>query len=110
MNNLNQVASETRGGTTRTNSWNPNGNLAGDGDRTYSWTFGNRMSGATGGGQTASYTYDSEDRRAAKTVNGDDPDLVVRQRGDRPDERGGHPHPLYHPRWQRGHGCTAGDP
>lgn len=64
-NVLNQVASE--GGLAI--AFNTDGNMTSDGVNTYSWTFGNRMSGATRTGMTAVYDYDSDDRRTKKTVN-----------------------------------------
>ncbi len=51
-------------------SWNADGNMISDGVNTYSWTYGNRMMGASRSGMTATYDYDSDDRRTKKTVNG----------------------------------------
>lgn len=65
-NNLNQVTSEN--GVTV--NWNTDGNMTSDGINTYSWTYGNRMMGASRAGMTATYDYDSDDRRTKKTVNG----------------------------------------
>lgn len=64
-NVLNQVASEAGVAI----AFNADGNMTSDGVNTYSWTFGNRMSGATRTGMTAVYDYDSDDRRTKKTVN-----------------------------------------
>jgi YD repeat-containing protein len=36
----------------------------------YSWTFGNRLSGVSRPGSTATYAYDGEDRRTTKISNG----------------------------------------
>ncbi|QLQ13381.1 MAG: hypothetical protein HZY74_08945 [Brevundimonas sp.] len=44
--------------------------MTSDGVNTYSWTFGNRMSGASGSFGTATYAYDADNRRTRKTVNG----------------------------------------
>lgn len=65
-NALNQVTSE--GGVSVT--WNGNGNMTSDGVNTYGWTWGNRLATATRAGMTASYDYDSDDRRTKKIVNG----------------------------------------
>ena len=70
VNNRNQVASETQGGTTRANAFDLDGNLTSDGVNTYSWTFGNRLAGASRAGVTAAYAYDGDDRRTVKVVNG----------------------------------------
>ena len=64
--NMNQVPSENGVGIT----WDSNGNMISDGVNTYSWTWGNRMMGASRPGMTATYDYDSDDRRTKKTVNG----------------------------------------
>lgn len=64
--NLNQVTSENGVPVT----WNTEGNMTSDGVNTYSWTYGNRMMGASRVGMTATYDYDSDDRRTKKTVNG----------------------------------------
>ncbi|MEY4241261.1 MAG: hypothetical protein RJA14_957, partial [Pseudomonadota bacterium] len=50
--------------------WNADGNMTSDGVNTYSWGYGNRMVGASRKGMTATYDYDSDDRRTKKTVNG----------------------------------------
>lgn len=65
-NVLNQIASE--GGVAI--AWNADGNMTSDGVNTYTWTYGNRMSGASRAGMTATYAYDSDDRRTLKIVNG----------------------------------------
>tara|TARA_R110002051_G_scaffold41530_7_gene86145 strand:+ start:29961 stop:36506 length:6546 start_codon:yes stop_codon:yes gene_type:complete len=65
-NVLNQVASEAGVPI----MFNPDGNMTSDGVNTYSWTWGNRMAGASRAGMTATYDYDSDDRRTKKTVNG----------------------------------------
>ena len=65
-NVLNQVASEASVPIT----FNVDGNMTSDGTNTYSWTYGNRMIGASRSGMTATYDYDSDDRRTKKTVNG----------------------------------------
>ncbi|MEJ6790949.1 RHS repeat-associated core domain-containing protein [Brevundimonas sp. BR2-1] len=65
-NVLNQVASEAGVAVV----FNADGNMTTDGVNTYSWTYGNRMIGASRSGMTAAYDYDSDDRRTKKTVNG----------------------------------------
>lgn len=70
VNNRNQVASEIQGGTTRANNFDLDGNMTSDGVNTYTWTFGNRLAGASRSGMTASYAYDGDDRRTVKVVNG----------------------------------------
>jgi RHS repeat-associated core domain len=69
-NSLNQVTSQTQGGSTLTPTYDLNGNMTSDGVTSYSWTHGNRMSGATRSGMTATYAYDADNRRTRKTVNG----------------------------------------
>jgi YD repeat-containing protein len=44
--------------------------MTSDGVNTYVFTFGNRLVSATRAGMTATYDYDSDDRRTRKTVNG----------------------------------------
>jgi RHS repeat-associated protein len=70
VNALNQVASETQGSVTRANAFDDDANLTFDGVNTYSYTFGNRLVGASRPGMTASYAYDGDDRRTVKIVNG----------------------------------------
>ena len=65
-NVMNQVASE--GGVPIT--FSGAGNMTSDGVNTYVYTFGNRLVSATRAGMTATYDYDSDDRRTRKTVNG----------------------------------------
>jgi RHS repeat-associated protein len=67
-NPLNQVASE--GGVAI--AFNVDGNMTSDGVNTYEWTFGNRLVGANRTvptAMTATYDYDSDDRRTRKIVN-----------------------------------------
>jgi RHS repeat-associated protein len=47
-----------------------NGNLTGDGTVTYGYDAENRLTSASGAGNTASYAYDGQGRRKLKTVNG----------------------------------------
>ncbi|MFN4287527.1 MAG: hypothetical protein ACK4E3_03415 [Brevundimonas sp.] len=70
VNALNQVASETQGGVSRVNAFDDDANLTFDGVNTWSYTFGNRLVGASRPGMTASYAYDGDDRRTVKIVNG----------------------------------------
>jgi YD repeat-containing protein len=65
-NELNQIGSAGGIGI----GWNADGNMTSDGVNTYSWGYGNRMIGASRKGMTATYDYDSDDRRTKKTVNG----------------------------------------
>ena len=66
-NALNQITSGSQGSL----SYDLNGNMTFDQANTvYGWTYGNRLSGASRTGMTASYGYDSEDRRTVKIVNG----------------------------------------
>jgi RHS repeat-associated protein len=52
-------------------SIDPNGNLTGDGIKTYQWDAENRLVAVLQGGTTlASFTYDGRSRRATKTVGG----------------------------------------
>ena len=53
-----------------TPTYNTNGDLTYDGTFTYAFDAENRLTGITGGGLTASYTYDSRGRRKSRTVNG----------------------------------------
>lgn len=65
-NVLNQTTSEAGVPVT----WNTDGNMTSDGVNTFTWTYGNRLIGASRTGMTASYDYDADDRRTKKTVNG----------------------------------------
>jgi RHS repeat-associated protein len=49
---------------------NGNGNLTSDGTFTLGYDSENRLTSASGAGNTASYTYDAQGRRKTKTVNG----------------------------------------
>jgi RHS repeat-associated protein len=69
-NPLNQYPSVTPiGGAATTLSYNTNGNLTGDGSRTYTYDALNRLLSVAGAPAT-SYAYDGLDRRAQKTVAG----------------------------------------
>ncbi|MEW6581547.1 MAG: RHS repeat-associated core domain-containing protein [Actinomycetota bacterium] len=58
----------TRAGATF--AYDANGNLTGDGVKTYTWGGRNLLTGITSGGTTASFGYDASGRRVAVTVNG----------------------------------------
>jgi RHS repeat-associated protein len=47
-----------------------NGNLTGDGTRTYTWDTRDRLTATNGGGQTSSYVYDAFGRRISRTISG----------------------------------------
>ena len=49
---------------------NGNGNLSSDGTFTLGYDSENRLTSASGAGNTASYSYDAQGRRKTKTVNG----------------------------------------
>ena len=53
----------------QTNTFDLNGNLTGDGTNTYTWDARDRLVGIAGG-TSASFTYDSQGRRASKTIAG----------------------------------------
>lgn len=53
-----------------TPTYDNNGNLTSDGTFTLGYDAENRLVSASGGGNTASYTFDAQDRRKSKTVNG----------------------------------------
>jgi RHS repeat-associated protein len=53
-----------------TPSYDGNGNLTFDGTFTLGYDAENRLSSASGAGNTTSYTYDAQGRRKTKTVNG----------------------------------------
>ena len=53
-----------------TPSYDANGNLTCDGTFTYGYDAENRLTSASGAGNTASYAYDAQGRRKLKTVNG----------------------------------------
>jgi YD repeat-containing protein len=53
-----------------TPSYDGNGNLTGDGTFSYGYDAENRLTSASGAGNTASYAYDGQSRRKLKTVNG----------------------------------------
>jgi RHS repeat-associated protein len=53
-----------------TPSYDGNGNLTSDGTFTFGYDTENRLTSASGAGNTASYTFDAQGRRKTKTVNG----------------------------------------
>jgi RHS repeat-associated protein len=53
-----------------TPSYDANGNLTFDGTFTFGYDAENRLTSASGAGNTASYTYNAQGRRKTKTVNG----------------------------------------
>jgi RHS repeat-associated protein len=55
---------------TKTYTYDANGNITGDGTYTFTWNYENQLTGISGGGLTASYSYDYLGRRKTKTVNG----------------------------------------
>lgn len=57
-----------RGPTSLT--YDGNGNLTGDGLHTFTWDARNQLSAISGGGLSASFSYDSFGRRKGKTING----------------------------------------
>jgi RHS repeat-associated protein len=66
-NTMNQIASENGNGL----AFDGNGNMTNDGNGgTYGWAVGNRLASASRPGMTATYAYDSEDRRTVKIVDG----------------------------------------
>lgn len=65
-NNLNQYTAV--GAATPT--YDGNGNLTSDGTYTLGYDVENRLVSASGGGNTAAYSFDGRGRRKAKTVNG----------------------------------------
>ncbi len=65
-NAMNQMTSEN--GTPITWSWA--GDMTSDGVSTYAYTYGHRLVSASRPGMTATYDYDSDDRRTRKIVNG----------------------------------------
>jgi RHS repeat-associated protein len=61
----------TQTGATKSFTYDPNGNLTGDGVKTYEWDAANRLVAVKQGGSTlASFTYDGNGRRATKTAGG----------------------------------------
>jgi RHS repeat-associated protein len=61
----------TQTGATKTFTYDLNGNLTGDGVKTYEWDAANRLVAVKQGGSTlASFTYDGNGRRATKTAGG----------------------------------------
>jgi YD repeat-containing protein len=56
------------GATTPTDD--ANGNVTGDGTFTYGYDAENRLTSASGAGNTVSYSIDSQGHRKSKTVNG----------------------------------------
>jgi RHS repeat-associated protein len=51
-------------------TYDANGNLTGDGTKTYTWNARNELIGIAGGGTTASFAYDGLGRRTTRTVDG----------------------------------------
>jgi RHS repeat-associated protein len=51
-------------------TYNANGNLTSDGTFTFGYDAENRLTSASGAGNTVAYTYDGRGRRKTKTVNG----------------------------------------
>ncbi len=71
INPLNQYTSiATVGEPTITPTYDANGNLTSDGTYTLGYDVENRLVSASGAGTTASYQYDAQGRRKARTVNG----------------------------------------
>jgi len=61
----------TQSGSTKNFTYDPNGNMTGDGTKTYEWDAENRLLTVKQGAATlASLTYDGEGRRATKTAAG----------------------------------------
>jgi RHS repeat-associated protein len=61
----------TQTGPTKSFTYDLNGNLTGDGTKTYEWDAANRLTAVKQGGSTlASFTYDGNGRRATKTAGG----------------------------------------
>ncbi|BCJ55388.1 hypothetical protein Asp14428_68630 [Actinoplanes sp. NBRC 14428] len=70
------------------NSYDDDGNVAGDGVRTYTWNARGELTAATKAGQTITYAYDGAGRRAARTAAGvtasylyDGPNVVQEKAG-----------------------------
>jgi len=75
-------------------TYDANGNLLGDGTRTFTYDFGNRLLSANGGGTSMTLTYDPLDRLETTTVSGttttylwDGGDLVATYNGSTLTER-----------------------
>lgn len=61
----------TVSGTAKTYTYDPNGNLTGDGTKTYEWDAENRLTAVKQGSTTlASFAYDGNGRRSSKTAGG----------------------------------------
>ena len=61
----------TQTGATKSFTYDPNGNLTGDGTKTYEWDAENRLTAVKQGGNTvASFSYDGIGRRATKASGG----------------------------------------
>jgi RHS repeat-associated protein len=61
----------TQTGPTKSFTYDLNGNLTGDGVKTYEWDAANRLTAVKQGGSTlASFTYDGNGRRATKAAGG----------------------------------------
>jgi len=61
----------SQSGSTTTYTYDANGNLAGDGTRTFEWDAENRLTAVKQGASTlASFTYDGKGRRAQKIAGG----------------------------------------
>jgi len=61
----------SQSGSTTTYTYDANGNLAGDGTRTFEWDAENRLTAVKQGGTTlASFSYDGKGRRAQKITGG----------------------------------------
>ena len=65
-NHSEQTYEVAQAGTGATLTYDANGNLAGDGTRSFTWDAENRL--LTTAGMT--YTYDGDGKRASKTLNG----------------------------------------
>ena len=66
---------------TNSYSYDQNGNLVTAGSSIYTWDYANRLSSATAGSTTASYSYDGDGTRTSKTANGTTPYVWDRQAG-----------------------------
>ena len=58
------------GAPTQTLTYDLNGNLTGDGARTFTWDAENRLTSVTTGGQTYAWTYNGASQRVSEKVNG----------------------------------------
>ena len=63
FNDVNQIVSLRRGGETQKFTYDDNGNLLSDGNRTFEWDARDRLTAIVSGNRRSEFSYDGFDRR-----------------------------------------------